>query len=93
MVREKTWENSYMLPLGYIWNIVWAYIEYPVGPIFTGMKLIGDHFVPSGEVSTLVNTTDGTVRQKNGKRYHAIVLYIFLDSYFIVLWNVDIHIS
>ena len=64
MVREKTWENSYMLPLGLIWNLVWAYLEYPVGPIFTGTKLIGDQFVPSGAISTLVNTTDGTVRQK-----------------------------
>jgi len=32
------------------------------GPIFIGMKLIGDQFVPSGEISTLVNTTDGTAK-------------------------------
>jgi len=32
------------------------------GPIFTGTKLIGDQFVPSGEISTLVNTTDGTAK-------------------------------
>ena len=33
------------------------------GPIFIGVKLIGDHFVPSGEESTRVNTTDSVVRQ------------------------------
>ena len=33
------------------------------GPIFIGVKLIGDHFVPSGEESTRVNTTDSAVRQ------------------------------
>ena len=33
------------------------------GPIFVGVKLIGDHFVPSGEESTRVNTTDSVVRQ------------------------------
>ena len=33
------------------------------GPIFIGVKLIGDHFVPSGEESTRVDTTDSVVRQ------------------------------
>merc|ERR1719505_489011 len=32
------------------------------GPFFTGVKLIGDQFVPSGEISTLVNTTDGAAK-------------------------------
>ena len=31
------------------------------GSIFVGEKLIGDTFVPAGEESTRVNTTDGTV--------------------------------
>ena len=34
------------------------------GPIFVGVKLVGDTFVPAGEESTRVNTTDGTVRNK-----------------------------
>ena len=32
------------------------------GAIFVGVKLIGDTYVPAGEESTRVNTTDGTVR-------------------------------
>ena len=31
------------------------------GAIFVGEKLIGDTYVPAGEESTRVNTTDGTV--------------------------------
>merc|ERR1719495_3102187 len=34
------------------------------GPIFIGVKLIGDHFVPSGEESTRVNTTDSVAKAK-----------------------------
>ena len=34
------------------------------GPIFVGVKVVGDTFVPAGEESTRVNTTDGTVRNK-----------------------------
>ena len=30
--------------------------------MFIGVKLIGDTYVPAGEESTRVNTTDGTVR-------------------------------
>ena len=32
------------------------------GPMFVGVKLVGDTYVPAGEESTRVNTTDGTVR-------------------------------
>jgi len=34
------------------------------GPIFVGVKLIGDTFVPAGEESTRVNTADGTAEVK-----------------------------
>jgi len=34
------------------------------GSIFVGEKLIGDTFVPAGEESTRVNTTDGTAEVK-----------------------------
>ena len=32
------------------------------GPTFVGVKLVGDTFVPAGEESTRVNTTDGAVK-------------------------------
>merc|ERR1712212_140604 len=34
------------------------------GPIFVGVKLIGDTYVPAGEESTRVNMTDGTAEVK-----------------------------
>jgi len=34
------------------------------GPMFIGVKLIGDTYVPAGEESTRVNTTDGTAGVK-----------------------------
>ena len=35
---------------------------YLAGPMFVGVKLVGDTYVPAGEESTRVNTTDGSVR-------------------------------
>jgi len=34
------------------------------GPTFVGVKLVGDTFVPAGEESTRVNTTDGAAEMK-----------------------------
>ena len=53
------------------------------GPMFIGVKLIGDTYVPAGEESTRVNTTDGTVRSFNlGVLLHSATITITIKQNF-----------
>ena len=51
--------------------------------MFIGVKLIGDTYVPAGEESTRVNTTDGTVRSFNlGVLLHSATITITIKQNF-----------
>ena len=51
--------------------------------MFIGVKLIGDTYVPAGEESTRVNTTDGTVRTFNlGVFLHGATITITIKQNF-----------
>ena len=56
------------------------------GPIFVGVKMVGDMFVPAGEESTRLNTTDGTVRDnKFIVELHSCVIIVISRQKSVVL--------
>ena len=61
------------------------------GPIFVGVKVVGDTFVPAGEESTRGNTTDRTVRNKRLWWKCVIIIVIIIIIVTITITQKGVH--